>query len=224
MLSLDVDSEASAKQCVDQVLSRTGRLDVLVNNAGYALTGAAEETTIAEAKGQFETNFFGVVRMTNAALPAMRAVGSGRIITIGSLAGLTAIPFCAFYCGTKFALEAYSESLWHEVRSLGISVSLVEPGWVRTSLNHASHIAAESLPVYDGPRNSVIAAIDQAVEKGAPPEAVARVVLRAAESRHPQLRYPVGFDAHWLPRLRSMLPWGLFAQGVRRTMAMDASR
>jgi len=213
MLSLDVDSEASAKQCVDQVLSKAGRLDVLVNNAGYALTGAAEETTIAEAKGQFETNFFGVVRMTNAALPAMRAAGPGRIITIGSLAGLTAIPFCAFYSATKFALEAYSESLWHEVRPLGISVSLIEPGWVRTSLNHASHVAAESLPVYDAPRNRVVAAIAQAVEKGAAPEAVARVVLRAAASRHPQLRYPVGFDAHWLPRLRSMFAVGIVCAG-----------
>ena len=111
LLALDVRSDDSVRACVDQVLSQTGRLDVLFNNAGYALTGAAEETSLAEAKAQFETNFFGTVRMVNAVLPGMRKAGAGRIVNIGSLAGLTAIPFSAFYCATKFALEAYSEAL-----------------------------------------------------------------------------------------------------------------
>src|SRR2546422_6503660 len=130
MVGLDVRSDDSVRGCVDQVLSQAGRLDVLVNNAGYTLMGAAEETSVAEAKAQFETNFFGVVRMVNAVLPGMRAAGAGKIINISSLAGNTAIPFSAFYSATKFALEGYSESLWYEVSPFGISVSLVEPGFV----------------------------------------------------------------------------------------------
>src|SRR5438093_6251879 len=105
VLPLDVRSEESVEQCVELALSRAGKLDVLVNNAGYALTGAAEETSIEEAKAQFDTNFFGAVRVVNAVLPAMRKAGTGKIINIGSLAGLTAIPFMPFYSATKFALE-----------------------------------------------------------------------------------------------------------------------
>jgi short-subunit dehydrogenase len=110
MLRLDVNSDDSVRECVTEIQARAGRVDVLVNNAGYALSGAAEETSVEEAKEQFETNFFGVVRMVKAVLPAMRAAQAGRIINIGSLAGLMAIPYNSFYCGTKFALEAYSEA------------------------------------------------------------------------------------------------------------------
>ena len=131
MLGLDVRSDDSVKALFDKV----GRLDVLIDNAGYALTGAAEETTLAEAKAQFETNFFGAVRVVNAALPAMRAARAGKIIIIGSLAGLTAIPFSAFYSATKYALEGYAEALWHELRPFGIAVTLVEPGFVHTIVN-----------------------------------------------------------------------------------------
>src|SRR5437660_2901591 len=130
MLALDVRSDESVRACVAQVITKSGRLDVLVNNAGYAMMGAAEETSVEEAKAQFETNFFGIVRMVNAVLPGMRAAGAGKIINISSLAGNTAIPFSAFYSASKFALEGYSESLWYEVRPFGITVSLVEPGFV----------------------------------------------------------------------------------------------
>ena len=222
MLSLDVTSDVSVKDCVDRVLSQAGRIDVLVNNAGYTLNGAAEETSLAEAKAQFETNFFGVVRMANAVLPSMRQARAGRIINIGSLAGLTAIPFSAFYCATKFALEAYSESLWYELKPLGIAVSLIEPGFIRTGIKEASRIPARTLAAYDGPRNRVLAAIGHGVEKGGSPELVAKSVLRAAESRTPDLRYRVGSDARWLPRVRKALPWPLFASGVRRSFAVDA--
>jgi NAD(P)-dependent dehydrogenase (short-subunit alcohol dehydrogenase family) len=134
MLRLDVDSEDSARACVEEVLSHSGRLHAVVNNAGFALIGAAEEAGLAEAKEQFETNFFGVVRVTDAVLPAVRKAGSGRLINIGSLAGLMAIPFNGFYCATKFALEAYTEASWYELRPFGISVSLIEPGFVRTGM------------------------------------------------------------------------------------------
>jgi len=222
MLRLDVNSDASAEACVREVLARAGRLDILVNNAGYALGGAAEETSIEEAKEQFETNFFGVVRMVKAVLPAMREARSGRIITIGSLAGLMAIPFNAFYSSTKFALEGYLEALWFEVKPFGISVSLVEPGFVRTPINQAARVAAKPLAAYEGPRDRALAVIDRSVDKGIAPELVANAVLRAAQAKNPQLRYRVGNDSRWLPRLKSAASWNFFAFGVRRTFELDS--
>jgi short-subunit dehydrogenase len=223
MLKLDVNSDASASACVHEVLARAGRLDVLVNNAGFALAGAVEETSIEEAKEQFETNFFGVVRMVKAALPRMREARSGRIITIGSLAGLMAIPYNAFYSGTKFALEGYMESLWFEVKPFGIGVSLVEPGFVRTGINQAARFAAERLAAYEGPRDRTFAAVERSVEKGIAPELVAKAVLRAARTKNPKLRYRVGPDAVWLPRLKNATPWNFFAYGVRRTFDLDTA-
>src|SRR6266571_3502362 len=148
LIPLDVRSDESVRACVDRV----GKIDVLVNNAGYSLMGSAEETSVDEAKAQLETNFFGVVRMVKAVLPAMRQALAGKIITIGSLAGITAIPFGAFYTASKFALEGYTEALWHELRPLGISVSVIEPGFVHTKIGEGTQIAAVSLGAYDSLR------------------------------------------------------------------------
>src|SRR5437899_3785996 len=183
MLALDVRSDDSVRACVEQVVGQAGRLDVLVNNAGYSLTGAAEETSVEEAKAQLETNFFGVVRMVNAVLPAMRAARAGKIVNISSLAGNTAIPFSAFYSASKFALEGYSEALWHEVRPFGISVSLVEPGFVNTPIGEASPVAARTLPAYEAPRKRMLAKFGQSLAGGISPEQVARSVLQIVESK-----------------------------------------
>ena len=220
LVALDVRSDDSVRGCVQQVLSQAGRIDVLVNNAGYSLMGAAEETSIDEAKAQFETNFFGVVRMVKAVLPAMRKAGAGKIINIGSLAGITAIPFGAFYTASKFALEGYTEALWHELRPLGINVTLLEPGFVHTPIGESTQIAAAPLAPYDGVRQRATAALGRHVEHGIAPETVAKTVLRVVQSRSPSLRYPVGTDAAWFPRLKSVMPWPLFAVGVRRTFAV----
>jgi NAD(P)-dependent dehydrogenase (short-subunit alcohol dehydrogenase family) len=215
-LPLDVRSEQSVKLGIEAILARTGRLDVLVNNAGYALTGAAEETSIEEAQAQFDTNFFGVVRVVNAALPAMRKAGGGKIVNVGSLAGLTAIPFMSFYTATKFALEGYSESLWHELRPFGIFVSLVEPEFVHTKLAAGAVTASRILPEYDGGRRRALAAVDRSVKDGIAPERVAARVLEIVDDPAPRLRYPVGREATWLPRLKAVAPWPVFATGVRR--------
>lgn len=220
MVPLDVRSDESVRACVAQVVAKAGRVDVLVNNAGYAVTGAAEETSVDEAKAQFETNFFGIVRMVNAVLPAMRAAGAGKIINISSLAGNTAIPYSAFYSASKFALEGYSESLWHEVRPFGISVSLVEPGFVNTPIGEASPVAAHTLPAYDASRKSMLAAFGHSLEAGIPPEQVARTVLQIIENANPGLRYRVGARGTWLPRLRNVVPWKVYAAGVRKTFAI----
>jgi len=220
MVALDVRSDESVRACVAQVVAKAGRLDVLVNNAGYAVTGAVEETSLEEAKAQFETNFFGIVRMVNAVLPGMRAAGAGKIINISSLAGNTAIPYSGFYSASKFALEGYSESLWYEVRPFGISVSLVEPGFVNTPIAEASPAAARTLPVYDASRKSMLTAFGHALEGGIPPEQVARRVLQIVEHRSPALRNPVGAQATWLPRVRKVVPWKVYAAGVRKTFAV----
>ena len=221
MLALDVRSDESVRACFDALFSKVDRLDVLVDCAGYALTGAAEETTLAEAKAQFETNFFGAVRVVNAALPHMRAARAGKIIIIGSLAGLTAIPFGAFYSATKFALEGYAEALWHELRPFGISVTLVEPGFVHTRLGEASQVAAGPMPVYADAEKRVLRAIGAAVSRGIAPEQVAARLLAIVQSDEPRLRYRVGKDATWLPRLKQVAPWRVFAKGVRRTFALE---
>src|SRR2546421_8233773 len=219
MLALDVRSDESVRACVEQVVGKAGRLDVLVNNAGYSITGAAEETSVEEAKAQLETNFFGVVRMVNAVLPAMRAARAGKIINISSLAGNTAIPFSAFYSASKFAVEGYSEALWHEVRPFGISVSLVEPGFVNTPIGEASPVAARALPEYETTRKRMLAKFGRALEAGIPPEQVARRVLQIVEDPNPRLRYRVGAQATWLPRLRNIVPWKGYAAGGRKTFA-----
>jgi short-subunit dehydrogenase len=216
LIPLDVRSDDSVRACVERV----GKIDVLVNNAGYSLMGSAEETSLDEAKAQLETNFFGVVRMVKAVLPGMRKAGAGKIITIGSLAGITAIPFGAFYTASKFALEGYTEALWHELRPFGIHVTLIEPGFIATPIGESTQIAAAPLSAYDGVRQRATHALDQHVKDGISPDAVAQRVLRVIQSRSPTLRYRVGTDAAWFPRLKSVLPWPLFAIGVRRTFAV----
>jgi len=221
MLPLEVTSDASVRECVAEVIRRAGRIDVLVNNAGYVLQGAVEETSLEEAKAQLDTNFFGVVRMVKVVLPAMRQAGRGHIITIGSLAGLTGIPFGAFYSAGKFALEGYSESLSHELRAFGIHVSLIEPGFVKTPISSAAHIAAGALAAYDAVRPRVFARLDRAVEAGIPPAEVANAVLAVADASAPPLRSRVGPDARLTPLLRQIMPWRLFASGLRRRFALD---
>jgi short-subunit dehydrogenase len=223
MLKLDVNSDASAKACVSEVVARAGHLDVLVNNAGFALAGAAEEVSIEEAKDQFETNFFGVARMVKAVLPHMREARSGRILTIGSLAGLLATPYNSTYCGTKFALEGYMEALWYELKPFGIGVSLIEPGFVRTPINQATRYAAHPIAAYDGPRDRAIAVVDDSVTHGIAPELVAQTVFGAVRSKNPRLRYRVGVGAQWLPRLKAAAPWNVFAGGVSRTFHLNGT-
>ena len=130
ILPLDVDSDTSVSACVSAVTAKAGAIDVLVNNAGYALTGGIEETSVAEAKAHLETNFFGVVRMVKAILPSMRRRKSGQIINIGSIAGSIPVPFEGYYAAAKAAVIAYTEALRHEVKNFHIRVSVFEPGFL----------------------------------------------------------------------------------------------
>jgi NAD(P)-dependent dehydrogenase (short-subunit alcohol dehydrogenase family) len=221
MLPLDVRDDASVSACVTSVIGAAGRLDVLVNNAGFEQAGALEELSLEEASAQFETNFFGVVRTVNAALPAMRARRSGRIVNVSSLAGLSPIPFMGMYSASKFALDGYTEALRLEVSPLGILVSQVEPGFLRTPMMQNRKAPARTIADYDRWRERAFAAIRQYEEKGPAAELVADTIVRVVTSVRPRLRYLVGGQARFVAALRRFAPEAAFEKGVRGTFRLD---
>jgi len=221
MLALDVRSGTSVGQAVAAVLARASRLDVLVNNAGYLLEGAVEEVTVEEARAELETNFFGAVRMVRAVLPVMRAQGGGRIINIGSLAGLIGVPFQGFYSASKHALEGYSASLRYEVKPFSVHVSLIEPGFFRSELGSATQRPARTAPGYDAMRARATASFQSAIAHGPDPSRVATTIARVIAARAPRLHYRVGRDAVWVPRIMAVIPQPLFEQGLRRRFRLD---
>ncbi len=194
-----------------------------LGNAGYALIGSAEETSLPEAKELFETNFFGVLRVTQAVLPTMRQQGSGRISIIGSAVGFLPAPYQGVYAASKHALEGYAESLDHEVRQFGIRVAVIEPGFIRTNIAANSRIAAQSVAAYAKDRDRVLGAIRDSVANGEDPVRVASVVLEALTRRSPQVRYPAGRQAKFLSRIRKFAPTGLFERGLRKQFRLDAA-
>lgn len=206
MLPLDVRDDLSVQACVQSVLEQAGRIDVLINNAGYGLCGALEETPIAQARELFETNFFGVVRMVNAVLPTMRRQGSGAIINVSSLVGLAAPPFAGIYAASKHALEGYTEALRQEVKSFQIRVSLVEPGGIRTNFTQALQTATQPVADYDGMRTQAVAYFVQVIEQGIDPQQVVQTMVHILRSPSPRLRYPVGADSRWIGFSKRMLP------------------
>ena len=212
-LSLDVRSDDSVQAAVQSLLAQAGRIDVLVNNAGYAQVGAIEESSIDDAQTQFDTNVFGAMRMVKAVLPVMRQQGSGRIINVGSVLGQVAPPYVGLYATSKFALEGLSEALREEVRPFGIAVSLIEPAVVKTHL--VSERPTNPIAAYTPGRQAAMQVVSASVQKGMAPSAVARVILRATTTR-PRLRYPVGQDAKALLLLKRLLPEPLFASLSRR--------
>jgi NAD(P)-dependent dehydrogenase (short-subunit alcohol dehydrogenase family) len=221
MLPLDVRTDDSVRACVGAVWDRAGRLDVLINNAGHELAAALEELSTEEARAQFETNFFGVVRMVNAVLPLMRRQKRGHIINAGSLSGLSSIPFLGIYSASKFALEGYTEALRHEVKPFNIHVSLTEAGFLKTPMMNNRQVGANRIGAYDPWRQRALNAIRGYEEKGPGPELVAETLLEIISSNAPRLRYAIGQQAKSVSRLRRFLPAGMYEQGVRRTFALD---
>ena len=224
MLSLDVRSDDSVRACVEAVVNRTGRLEILINNAGYELAGAVEEVSSEEARAQFETNFFGVVRIVNAVLPLMRKQQRGHIINVSSLTGLTATPFLGIYSASKFALEGYTEALRHEVKPFNIRVSLTEAGFLRTPMMNHRQVGARLITDYDPWRQRALNAIRASEDKAPGPEVVANTLLEIVSSSTPRLRYLIGQQAKSVTRLRRFLPAGMFEQGVRRTFSLDKTQ
>ncbi|HEY2342532.1 MAG TPA: oxidoreductase [Chthoniobacteraceae bacterium] len=215
IIAMDVRDDDSVQKGIATVRETEGRIDVLVNNAGITLFGAVEETAIDEAKALFETNFFGVVRTTHAVLPEMRARGSGHVIIVGSMAGFLPTPFETMYGASKHALECYAESLSYEVEPFGIAVSLLEPGFVRTAMDRNYTEAQARIDAYAKVREKAVNTANSATRKGADPERVGRIILRAMNSAKPKLRYLAGWDAVGTRLARSLVPPPLFAMGVR---------
>jgi len=200
MLTCDVTDDASVTRLVDEVLARAGRIDLLVNNAGVGLLGAAEESSIAQARALFDVNVFGVLRMTNAVLMAMRRQGKGRIINLSSVLGLILGPCLALYAATKHAVEGYSESLDHEVRPFGIRVVLIEPAYTRTSFEDNTIAPDAPLALYDPARAGMSAVMRRAMETGDAPDVVAASILKAATAASPRRRYTAGRMARQVSR------------------------
>jgi NAD(P)-dependent dehydrogenase (short-subunit alcohol dehydrogenase family) len=226
MLELDVRSDDSVRRCVAEVLARTGRIDVLVNNAGVLHMGVAEETTPAQAREVFETNFFGVARVTDAMLPGMRERRQGRVINVGSAAAWVGEPGEGFYSASKHALAGYTEALRHEVRPFGIHVCLVEPGAFKTGVLAAAQRSEGTIADYDAVRSAASQTLHDSLRKGDPPAKVAKVIVGIARARRPRLRYAVGSEARWLPYLRVLLPQRSFDYALRRAFGLpkpDAS-
>ncbi len=220
LLTLDVTLDDSVTTCVQTVLERAGRIDVLVNNAGYALLGAVEETTLAEAHAVFETDFFGAVRMTQAVLPTMRSQQKGRIILMSVILGLIGQPFGAFLSSAKHALEGFGESLTYEVQPLGISVSLIEPSFVATNAGRALQRTMHQIDAYAPRREKVRAKFLHDLQSGIAPEQVAQVVERIVDAPSPRLRYPVGTQARLTPTMKQLIPQGMFASVARNAYGL----
>jgi len=223
MLPLDVTSDESVEAAVSEIIRLEGRIDLLVNNAGFGVApGGAEESSIDQAKAIFETNFFGLIRMTRAVVPHMRRQGSGRIINIGSVLGFLPMPYGALYSATKHAVEGYSESLDHELRTRGIRVSVIEPAYTRTKFD-ANFLAPDSkLDEYRDVRALLDRVLEKVMATADEPTVVADVVLEAAIAERPKLRYAAGKLAKRLRLLRRFAPAALVDGGIRKDLRLDA--
>jgi len=223
MLTLDVTSARSVEAAVKEVIRRAGRIDVLVNNAGFGVAPAgAEESSIEQAQSIFDTNFFGIVRMTRAVLPQMRQQGAGRIINIGSVLGFLPMPYGALYAATKHAIEGYSESLDHELRTRGIRVSVIEPAYTKTPFDANFLEPDATLDEYREVRAAVNRRVKEVMATADQPRVVADVVLRAASTARPKVRYTAGGLAGRLRFLRSYMPAGLMDAAIRKDLRLDA--
>src|SRR5215203_5284913 len=200
VIRLDVDNDKSVSDAFSTIVKDKGRIDIVINNAGYALAGPFEETSMEEMKAQFETNFFGAVRVMQATIPIMRKQRSGKIVNITSMGGRIAIPFDSIYHGTKFALEGLSESIQYELGPFGIKIILIEPGAVGSNFWKNLKMATKtSGPGKNSPykhlANNMSEALKQMVKNTIHPSEVAKVILQAVTSASPDFRYVVGKDA-----------------------------
>lgn len=216
LVQLDVTSEPSVSKCVTEVARRTkGRIDVLVNNAGTGVLGAAEEVSAEEADRLFQVNLFGAMRMTSAVLPLMRARGSGTIINMSSSGGVASIPFAGLYCATKHALEAYTSALRQELRPLGLWATVVAPGPVSTPAGDSAARAARTIAEYADRRAHADAMYTDAIRQGMDPIHVARTILRIVGLKQPRPRYPVGLQSRVTTAARRLMPPSAFEAAVR---------
>jgi short-subunit dehydrogenase len=218
-IELDVDNDKSVADAINTIVEERKRIDVLINNAGYGLGGALEDSSMDEIKAQFETNFFGAVRATKAVLPVMRRQGEGKIVNITSMGGRIAIPLSSSYHGSKFALEGLSESIQYELEPVGIKVILIEPGAVGSNFWKNIKIAkssSDSNSSYSQFGNRILKAYKEMEQNTISPSVVANTILDAVTSNNPQLRYVVGEDAAKTLEARKNMPDREFGDLIKK--------
>jgi NAD(P)-dependent dehydrogenase (short-subunit alcohol dehydrogenase family) len=222
-LVMDVDDDSSVRDGVAEVIARHGRIDALVAAAGWGLAGAVEQTSIEEAKAQLETNFWGAVRIVQQVLPNMRARGRGRIVLMSSIGGQIGIPFQAFYCASKFALEGLGESLAYEVAPFGISVTLVQPGNFATDFTASRRMANSSIDdvSYRDALEKAISVMERDEMNGADPDAAASVVVKILDARHPPRRVSVGKVGERIGlAAKRIMPFRLFQAAAKSSLGV----
>jgi short-subunit dehydrogenase len=220
---MDVDSDTAVRDGIGGLIQREGRIDALVAAAGWGIAGAAEYTTIAEAKAQFETNFWGCVRVVQAVLPQMRAQGSGRVVLISSLGGVIGIPFQAYYSASKFALEGFAEALAYEVAPFGVHVTLVQPGNFATDFTASRQMAQGGAgdSAYAAAMTKAVSVMERDEANGAPPTQVAATVQRVLSANHPQRRVSVGKAAERIGLIaKRVLPYRVFETAAKGSLGV----
>ena len=197
VIELDVDNEESAENAINTIIQEKGRVDVLVNNAGWGIWGTGEDVSVEEFKEQFETNFFSVVRMVQKVAPTMRNQGSGNIVNISSVAGRIGLPASTAYVSSKFAVEGLSESLRYELGQFGVNVIIIEPGVIKTNFFDSMKTAkkADEGGAYRDITIKVITGVKMMAEMGTSPKEVAQVIIKSLKEEKPLPRYIVGNDA-----------------------------
>ena len=197
VIELDVDNEESAENAINTIIQEKGRVDVLVNNAGWGIWGTGEDVSVEEFKEQFETNFFSVVRMIQKVAPTMRNQGSGSIVNISSVAGRIGLPASTAYVSSKFAVEGLSESLRYELGQFGVNVIIIEPGVIKTNFFDSMKTAkkADEGGAYRDITIKVITGVKMMAEMGTSPKEVAQVIIKSLKEEKPLPRYIVGNDA-----------------------------
>jgi NAD(P)-dependent dehydrogenase (short-subunit alcohol dehydrogenase family) len=218
LLQLDVRSDDSVARCVKDVVDRTGRIDALVNNAGFGLGGAAEEATPEQVRAEFETNVFGLFRMTRAVLPDMRRRGKGAIINISSGNAAVRLPFSSHYVASKCAVEGLSACLRQELKPLGIHVSVIEPTFLKSNIADTIEMGEEKIDDYEPWATAWEETMRRSVQTGADPGPVAECVVRILASRRPRYLYVVGPDLRLARWAKQFLPEELFYWGIRRAL------
>ena len=219
-VTVDVDDDASVAGTVGDIVAEHGRLDAVVAAAGWGVAGPAELTPIADAKRQLETNFWGVVRVVNAALPVMRERGGGRIVIMSSIGGVIGIPFQAFYSASKFALEGYGEALGYEVAPYGVHVTLVQPGNFKTDFT-ASRLKLTDVGPYAAATAKAVELMERDEVNGADPADVAACVEKALTSRRPPRRVSVGKAGERVGIVaKRLLPFGLFEKAASSALGV----
>lgn len=203
---LDVNNDKSVKDAIDKILSENERIDVIVNNAGYGLFSPVEELTLDQIKEQFETNFFGAIRVIHAVIPTMRKQRAGTIVNVSSLVGRVGLPLSSAYVATKFALEGLTESVRYELSQFGINVILIEPGVIKTNFieNLKTSTVSESKSNYADLNESISKRFETMMANSSTsPKVVAESILNAVTSENPKLRYIVGEDAQSIMKIRN---------------------